>query len=47
MKVACIEEIAWRAGWIGPKELREAARALGQGPYGRYLVELLDGEASR
>ena len=47
MKVACIEEIAWRAGWIGPKELREAARMLGSGPYGRYLVELLDGEASQ
>jgi glucose-1-phosphate thymidylyltransferase len=46
LKVACIEEIAWRAGWIGATEMRDAARALGGGPYGRYLLELLD-EASR
>jgi glucose-1-phosphate thymidylyltransferase len=47
LKVACIEEIAWRAGWIGANEMRDAARALGNGPYGRYLLELLDGEATR
>src|SRR5262245_44790544 len=45
LKVACIEEIAWRSGWIGAKELRAAAKALGNGPYGRYLLELIDGDS--
>jgi glucose-1-phosphate thymidylyltransferase len=47
MKVACIEEIAWRAGWIDAKAMRDAAKALGNGPYGRYLLELLEGEGTR
>ena len=47
LKVACIEEIAWRSGWIDANAMRDAAKALGGGPYGRYLLDLLEGEASR
>lgn len=41
-KVACIEEIAWRKGWLGADELSLAAdRQLNSG-YGQYLLELLE-----
>ena len=39
-KVGCIEEIAWRAGWIGTDELRELARPLVKSGYGAYLMKL-------
>jgi len=37
LKVACLEEIAWGNGWIGPAEVRAAADAMGKSPYGDYL----------
>ena len=37
LKIACLEEIAWRNGWIGPAEIRAAAEAMGKSPYGDYL----------
>jgi glucose-1-phosphate thymidylyltransferase len=40
-KIGCIEEIAWRAGWITDAELRERATALGKSGYGTYLAGLL------
>ena len=42
-KVGCIEEIAWRAGWIDDAQLRDLAAPLEKSGYGRYLVELLNG----
>lgn len=39
-KIACLEEIAWRNGWISDEELREVARVYRGNPYGRYLEEL-------
>lgn len=41
-KADCIEEIAWRAGWIDGRQLRALARPLTKSGYGRYLVELLE-----
>jgi glucose-1-phosphate thymidylyltransferase len=40
-KVGCIEEIAWRAGWIGDDQLRILAEPLKKSGYGRYLVGLV------
>ncbi|POH69733.1 glucose-1-phosphate thymidylyltransferase [Cryobacterium zongtaii] len=40
-KVGCIEEIAWRAGWITDDELRVLAAPLKKSGYGRYLFGLL------
>lgn len=40
-KVGCIEEIAWRAGWIDDRQLAELATPLVKSGYGRYLRELL------
>jgi glucose-1-phosphate thymidylyltransferase len=37
LKVACLEEIAWRQGWIDAAGLRSAADALGAGAYAEYL----------
>jgi len=37
LKVACLEEIAFRLGYIGRDALREAADQLGNTPYGAYL----------
>ncbi|TXN28248.1 glucose-1-phosphate thymidylyltransferase RfbA [Lacisediminihabitans profunda] len=40
-KIGCIEEIAWRAGWIGDEQLRRLAEPLQKSGYGRYLSSLL------
>lgn len=41
-KVGCVEEIAWRNGWITDTELRELARSLEKSGYGEYLLRLID-----
>lgn len=40
-KIGCIEEIAWRAGWIDDAKLRSIAEPLVKSGYGRYLLGLL------
>ena len=40
-KIGCIEEIAWRAGWISDDELTALAGPLLKSGYGRYLAALL------
>ena len=44
-KVGCIEEIAWRAGWIDDKQLAALAAPLAKSGYGTYLSGLLGGPA--
>ncbi len=39
--VSCIEEIAWRNGWISDEQLAELGRALDKTNYGQYLLDLL------
>lgn len=41
LKIGCIEEIAWRAGWINDLELEQLATQLHKSGYGSYLFELL------
>lgn len=41
-KVGCIEEIAWRAGWIDDQQLLTLAAPLVKSGYGRYLVGLVE-----
>ena len=41
VKIGCIEEIAWRNGWIGDAELEALARPLVKSGYGEYLLRLL------
>jgi glucose-1-phosphate thymidylyltransferase len=40
-KIGCIEEIAWRAGWISDRELETIAAPLAKSGYGTYLQRLL------
>jgi len=39
-KVACLEEIAWRNGWMDGAQLQSAITALGKTPYADYLRTL-------
>ena len=43
-KIGCIEEIAWRAGWIDDAHLATLAAPLAKSGYGRYLETLLEGD---
>jgi glucose-1-phosphate thymidylyltransferase len=43
LKIGCVEEAAWRAGFISDDELREVAQPLLKSGYGQYLIRLLDG----
>jgi len=42
LKVACIEEIAYRKGYIDDKQLKKLAEPLKKNQYGQYLLRLLD-----
>jgi glucose-1-phosphate thymidylyltransferase len=41
LKIACPEEIAFRAGWIEAEKLARLAEALGNTAYGGYLLDVL------
>lgn len=40
--VACIEEIAWRNGWISDQQLLELGNSLKQTKYGQYIISLVN-----
>ena len=42
LKIACPEEIAWRAGWIDSAQLLALAEPLKKSGYGQYLLRLLE-----
>ncbi len=44
LKVACVEEIAYRMRFITAEELEKLARPFGNNGYGRYLLNLLKGD---
>ena len=41
-RVSCIEEIAWRKGWIDVDQLYHLGEQLGKTEYGKYLMELAE-----
>jgi glucose-1-phosphate thymidylyltransferase len=41
LKLGCLEEIAWREGWIDDGQLRSLAEPLRKSGYGEYLLSLL------
>ncbi len=45
LMVACIEEIAYRMGYITAAETAQLARAMGSSAYGQYLTHMLEHEA--
>ncbi|MCF7914644.1 MAG: glucose-1-phosphate thymidylyltransferase RfbA [Spirochaetaceae bacterium] len=44
LKIACIEEIAWRQGFIDGAQLRQLAEPLVKSGYGEYLLHLIEEE---
>ena len=45
LKVACLEEVAYRMGYIGTAQVRQTAMSMKNNEYGQYLLRLLDEEA--
>ena len=45
--VSCIEEIAWRNGWISGEQLHALGERLSKTAYGRYLMELVTNEIEK
>ena len=43
-KIACLEEIAYRNGWISKEKVLEAYELLKKNEYGKYLKDVLDGK---
>ena len=42
LKVACLEGIALRQGWITPDKMRQLAQPMLKNPYGQYLLKVID-----
>ena len=42
LKIACLESIAYRRGWISEERLREIARPMAKNQYGQYLLRVID-----
>jgi len=40
LKIACLEEIAWRNGWITKKNLLDSAKKYSKSSYGEYLIKI-------
>ena len=47
LKIACLEEIAWRAGWIQNDQLEALAQPMKKNGYGQYLLRLLQDRSIR
>ena len=42
LKVACLEEIAYKKGWINKEQVKEAAQPMLKNGYGQYLMRLIN-----
>ena len=42
LKIACLEGIALRKGWITPEKMRELAQPMIKNQYGQYLLKVID-----
>lgn len=40
LKIACLEEIAFKKGWISKEDLKDLAKPMEKNDYGRYLIQL-------
>ena len=43
LKIACLEEIAFKRGWIDKEQLRALAQPMAKNDYGRYLLRIAEG----
>lgn len=44
LKVACLEEVAYRMGYIGAEDVRRIGRSMAKNGYGQYLLSILEEE---
>ena len=42
LKIACLEGIAYRQGWINEERMRELAQPMLKNQYGQYLLKVID-----
>lgn len=42
LKIACLEGIAFRKGWITADKMRELAQPMLKNQYGQYLLKVID-----
>ena len=42
LKIACLEGIAYRRGWISEEKMRELAQLMTKNQYGQYLIRVID-----
>lgn len=47
LKVACLEGIAYRKGWITEEKMRQIAQPMSGNQYGQYLLQVIDELASK
>ncbi|OAQ14269.1 glucose-1-phosphate thymidylyltransferase [Bibersteinia trehalosi Y31] len=43
LQVACLEEIAWRNGWLSSEQVEQIAKPMSKNEYGQYLLRLIKG----
>lgn len=43
LQIACLEEIAWRNGWLSTKQVELLAKSMSKNNYGQYLLRLING----
>ncbi|RRN01646.1 glucose-1-phosphate thymidylyltransferase [Bibersteinia trehalosi] len=43
LQVACLEEIAWRNGWLSLEQVEQIAKPMSKNEYGQYLLRLIKG----
>lgn len=44
LQVACLEEIAWRNGWLTSQQVAALAKPMAKNEYGQYLLRLVKGD---
>ena len=42
LKIACLEGIAYRQGWISEEKMREVAQPMLKNQYGQYLLKVIE-----
>ena len=42
LKIACLEGIAYRKGWISREKMKELAQPMIKNQYGRYLLQVIE-----
>jgi len=46
-KIACLEEIAWHHSWLSDEDVMCLAEQMMKNNYGRYLIDLIEGDTCR